>query len=500
MKPRCTLAIALVLLVAPARGTDLLQVDFDNAIADPTQAGWEAFSDTGDANNKSVSYSGYTDLATSDITITTSGVEFTRNYNNGGGAAPDFPGTDLDKVANDLILRNDTGSPLDITIEGLSAGVFQITTHHLVGSDGPATSEFDLLVQDADSSDFAQTVGNFAMGKSSEGLTSPDFLVTSNGVDPVVLRLSGTFVNPAGGTLNWIGINGLEVTVPATEFQLDFNHRSVPNQRTQAGWAAFNPTSDATANGTASYPGFLGLSSGDITITTSNMEFARTGNQSDAAAVDVVGDGSLDDMYYDLIFRNDATASPQVSIGGLLAGSYRVTTYHHITDAGATKTSFDLEVQDADSSSFGQTVGNFTMGNDITGPTIVTFDVTSNGTDPILLRLTANPLGPGGTGNWFGFNGLEVTIPEPATPTAPLELVIAPNVGNPGNYDFSWNSKAGKVYDLVSSTALGSAPETWEVWNGNADIAASPDTNTLSNVPGSDAAKRFFSVVEKDAP
>ena len=198
-----------------ARGSTLFQLDFDNsspAAPGNTQTGWEAFSDGGDANNKSESYSGYTGLASGDITITTSGVSFTRNHNNGGGAAPDFPGTDLDRVYNDLILRNDVGNPLDITIEGLLAGTYQITTHHLVSAGETATTAtFDLLVQDADSAAFSQDVGNFSMSRSFDGPTTlPVFNVTSNGTDPIVLRLVGTGFT-TGGTLNWAGINGLEI-------------------------------------------------------------------------------------------------------------------------------------------------------------------------------------------------------------------------------------------------------------------------------------------------
>lgn len=202
-------------------------------------------------------------------------------------------------------------------------------------------------------------------------------------------------------------------------FLLDFNHRSAANHQFQSGWEQYSPTSD-NANFVANYSGYTALSDGNITIDPSNMEFARTGNQSDAAAVDTVGDGSLDLMYYDLIFRNDGNSTPQISIGGLKAGTYQIKTYHHITD-NAAKVSFDLEVQDADSALFSQDVGNFTMGNDSNGPTIVTFDVVSNGIDPVLMRLDETNTPGGGTANWFGFNGLEIQSETPA-PLAQFDL------------------------------------------------------------------------------
>jgi lysophospholipase L1-like esterase len=74
------------------------------------------------------------------------------------------------------------------------------------------------------------------------------------------------------------------------------------------------------------------------------------------------------------------------------------------------------------------------------------------------------------------------------------------------NYDFSWPSQSGKVYDLLSSTDLSTAPATWAVYDpdgagGNdpyGDILATAPTNLLTAVPGSGPA-RFFVVREKAA-
>ncbi len=64
---------------------------------------------------------------------------------------------------------------------------------------------------------------------------------------------------------------------------------------------------------------------------------------------------------------------------------------------------------------------------------------------------------------------------------------------------FTWNSRAGKVYDLLSATGLASTPDTWSVWDGNAGIAATPDQNTLTIARPGDAT-RFFAIAERDAP
>jgi hypothetical protein len=91
-------------------------------------------------------------------------------------------------------------------------------------------------------------------------------------------------------------------------------------------------------------------------------------------------------------------------------------------------------------------------------------------------------------------------IDVPATTSGPFTLSILPNSTTSGNYDFTWTSQAGKVYDLVSSSDLSTAIGTWPVWNGKAGLAATPPDNVLANVPGGGDTRRFFAVVERAAP
>lgn len=81
-----------------------------------------------------------------------------------------------------------------------------------------------------------------------------------------------------------------------------------------------------------------------------------------------------------------------------------------------------------------------------------------------------------------------------------LTLSVAPSATTAGNLDFSWESKAGKLYDLVSSTDFSAARDTWAVWDEQADLEATPPTNTLADIPGGGDGQRFFAVVEKDPP
>lgn len=94
-------------------------------------------------------------------------------------------------------------------------------------------------------------------------------------------------------------------------------------------------------------------------------------------------------------------------------------------------------------------------------------------------------------------------IGQPEPSSQPIRLSIS---RNGANYDFSWPSLNGKVYDLLSSTDLSTAPATWAVYDpdgpgGNDPFDNNIDTaptNVLSAVAPSGPA-RFFVVAEKPA-
>ena len=80
-----------------------------------------------------------------------------------------------------------------------------------------------------------------------------------------------------------------------------------------------------------------------------------------------------------------------------------------------------------------------------------------------------------------------------------FRLSIAPNTANLWNYDFTWNSRSGMVYDLVSSTDLSTHPADWPTWDGRSGIPPSgTGINSLTNIPG-DGPRRFFAIQEQGA-
>jgi hypothetical protein len=186
-----------------------LQIDLGEDVAPPT--GWEGLGGAGDGPSKSGTFSGYTDLASGDITVSLTDLEFSRGINNGSSLI-DFPGTDLDGMYSDLLFRNDDNQTIDITISGLKAGTFQITTHHMITS--PSPGSFDLNRTDSTGT---STVGNFTMGTGSGGTTPTfnptvvTFDVVSDGINDIVLEIDATVLSSGGNTGGWFGVNGLEI-------------------------------------------------------------------------------------------------------------------------------------------------------------------------------------------------------------------------------------------------------------------------------------------------
>jgi len=86
------------------------------------------------------------------------------------------------------------------------------------------------------------------------------------------------------------------------------------------------------------------------------------------------------------------------------------------------------------------------------------------------------------------------TIPNSFTVT-----ILIPPIAPATGFDFAWESRPGKVYDLVTSTDFATPVAQWPVHAGFGDIPATGTTTTLTAVPVT-GPQRFFAVIEKDAP
>ena len=111
----------------------------------------------------------------------------------------------------------------------------------------------------------------------------------------------------------------------------------------------------------------------------------------------------------------------------------------------------------------------------------------------VFIDLSGNSFaGISGSGTWSFTTG--------AVPV-PFRLTI---VSNGPDFDFSWTSMPGKVYDLLSSTDLSTPSDSWPVYDpdgagGNDPYLRIPSagaTTTLTSVP-TDGPRRFFVMREK---
>jgi hypothetical protein len=206
MKANLVFFLSSLVCTASLNAATLFQLDFDDTAG--TLAGWESFGALNGTNN----FSGYTGLASGDITIATSGTEFLRSDNSVVGSASNA-------MLNDLHLANNVpGGPytdhMVVTVSGLAPGTYLLTTYHII----PTTNsinfpEFDFQIEDSNSTGaFDRTVGSYQMGNAST-ITQVDTSFTITGTDDMRFRLFTTNVTN-GGSSNWTGINGMEITIP----------------------------------------------------------------------------------------------------------------------------------------------------------------------------------------------------------------------------------------------------------------------------------------------
>ena len=145
-----------------------------------------------------------------------------------------------------------------------------------------------------------------------------------------------------------------------------------------------------------------------------------------------------------------------------------------------------------------QTVSGIANGGFTAGAFNFSYTATAADQGKPLVLLLTTPAVLAGQASRGGLDNVQLKMVSPAPG---FTLNITPSASNPGHYHFSWNSQAGKVYDLVSSENLSSPPDTWSVWESQSNIPATgTSTNTLSNIYGGGNPRRFFSVAEKDAP
>jgi hypothetical protein len=309
---------------------------------------------------------------------------------------------------------------------------------------------------------------------------------------------AGTVVSAAdanaawGGTDNSGGVHrasGLATRAISTTF---VGSSSVPLYFS----AEFQKNGPQGIAGTAGYAVFLALTNNDSTVNNSVTNTVRVGlnmPSSGAQAFNArIGTGTSGDQV------NTQFGSYAHSTDGATTPSYVGSTVLLVG-----KIEFNVDgVND-----------RLTVWADPTGVETAAASVVVEGANigwetPTFVKTQAFNLAPTTQGDGFIDNFRVGTIWADVVPPAePFQLRIARSAAGPGACDFDWDSQGGKVYDLVSSTDLATPVPTWPVYDpdgpgGNAPYGGIPavgTTTTLTDVPR-DGARRFFAMVERDAP
>jgi hypothetical protein len=316
------------------------------------------------------------------------------------------------------------------------------------------------------------------------------------------LSLVGTlslFFAPAGHSVEIVPITSFDPTTffnggftAGIDFDDDSNGSVAGNQLvTQSGFLSIPPSNNKTYNVTTNGITF------DIKVINANQ-----GNQNrwrnNAVAGDLVNDF---EQWYgsDAITGNPVEAT--VTLTGLAAKTdYLVTFFTYNLGAGQTTHRF----HDGDSSAAPLVTTFTTAGNQLNFATWVPgigFKINSGSSSKISVTIVAPEFANGpNSDSRLGLCGIVVTSLAP--PPAPgLDFTITPNA-TPGLFDFSWTSRKGKMYDLLTSTDLSTPVDAWAIYNDGAflyeNLPATGTATTLTGVP-SGAARRFFALREEDA-
>ena len=205
-----------------------------------------------------------------------------------------------------------------------------------------------------------------------------------------------------------------------------------------------------------------------------------------------------------------------LTIGGIPAGSYSWRSYHHdtehmnglftmeiSTDGGDNFTPVGDVHRITDSTPGGNPasittydgINNPASGDPAELPSTINTLFTSNGADAIVIRLTPYSVAAVHA-SFVVLNGFEIDRIGRAD-KMPLDITHLPATDE---LRLSWESEAGKLYNLRSTLDPGSAaPLEWPVFGGHIDLVATPPENTLT-IPLPDELSRFFVVEEFNAP
>ena len=120
-------------------------------------------------------------------------------------------------------------------------------------------------------------------------------------------------------------------------------------------------------------------------------------------------------------------------------------------------------------------------------------ELSTDGAGNLVITVTL-PIVEGGAAEVPTVSGLTLTAVNSSS-----NLVVSIENSFPTNeLIFTWSSRAGRVYDLLSNTDLSTAPSSWNVLQGG--ISADSSRTNMLTIPRPSEAKIFFAIEERIAP
>ncbi len=399
-----------------------LFVDLDGQTG-PTQDGYTRWDPPGTgtigALNESMSFPEAT-LSTDgtvDVTMTTAGNTYERNY--GSVTGPLAGQTDLLK---DLVFfNNDLGGSnfYEVQLDDLKAGDYQFTAYHVATNalNGDATVE--ILLNGADTG-MHVTLQN--TNSPAEARASVVNFTVANDNDPITIR----YANP---TQDHFGLNAFELIVPEpppADLLVDLNGQSGPNQSGYASWNFADGFSGTLSESKAF--DFAGATSGVVQVHLNTTTTAGSRNYGIDNVTDP-GNLTIPDVWRDHVFFNNNTSGTMtLTLEGLKAGTYDFTSYSYAdnlagNDEGTASVSVDTGSGFVDTlldvtmiAGSGSTVAGSVEAADLDVFSTLSFQFTV-ASDGDTVSILFDDLTGGDT---FGLNGFELrsaatAVPEPST-------------------------------------------------------------------------------------
>lgn len=277
-------------------------------------------------------------------------------------------------------------------------------------------------------------------------------------------------------------------------------------KRVSDGFAEFNTTTAEMAKGTK---GTININFTGTSGTDYRLEFNDLNIDGITDNTAANNGGAIDNLSFGQVIPGPDGTPPTIASGNPFVPADNSTNM---------STSANLTVTFNEAVVFG--TGSITIRKSIGDGVVETFDV-ETATNLLLVgqTVTINPtlnlsaatsyyirIDPSAIKDTSGnsFAGITDTSTWNFTTEEALRLRITPNGVD---FDFSWPSRVGKAYDLLSSTDLATAPAEWAVYDPDEtggfpayeNIPSDGLLTTLTAVPKS-GPRRFFVISEKDAP